>query len=142
MEEEIEDKNKPNSHLNLKTIMKKILLTFVALVAMSMSVCAQEGPKLWQGGPGKKYVDRSTLKERAMNYHFIINDKSSDVYLAKYKGRKCWYGGATGRDNMGYYDEAITYSEKAIIEKEGIATRDPYDPFSVSTGKKKKKNKK
>lgn len=121
--------------------MKKILLTLVALVAMSMSVCAQEGPTLWHGGPGKKYVDRSTLKERALNYHFIINDQSRDVYLAKYKGRKCWFGGATGKDNMGYYDEAITYSEKAIIEKEGIATRDPYDPFSVNTGKKKKKNK-
>jgi hypothetical protein len=142
MEEEIEDKNKPNSHLNLKTIMKKILLTFVALVAMSMSVCAQEGPTLWHGGPGKKYVDRSTLKERAMNYHFIINDKSSDVYLAKYKGGKCWFGGATGKDNMGYYDESITYSEKEIIEKEGIPTRSSYDPFNVSTGKKKKKNKK
>ena len=35
--------------------MKKLLLTLVALFAMSMSVCAQEGPKIWQGGPGKKY---------------------------------------------------------------------------------------
>ncbi len=122
--------------------MKKILLTFVALVAMSMSVCAQEGPKLWQGGPGKKHIDRSTLKERAMNYHFIINDQSRDVYLAKYKGRKCWFGGATGKDNMGYYDEAITYSEKAIIEKEGIATRGSSNPFDVNTGRKKKNKKK
>ena len=100
--------------------MKKLLLTLVALFAMSMSVCAQEGPKIWQGGPGKKYVDRSTLKKRALNYHFIINDKSSDVYLAKYKGKKCWY----------------------IIEKENIPTRSSSDPFNVDTGKKKKKDKK
>ena len=116
--------------------MKKLLLTLVALFAMSMSVCAQEGPKLWQGGPGKKYVDRSTLKERAMNYHFIINDKSSDVYLAKYKGKKCWYGGATGKDNLGLYDESITYSEKEIIKKEKIPTRSSDNPFNVDTKKK------
>ena len=119
--------------------MKKLLLTLMALVAMTMSAYAQEGPTHWRGGPGKKYVDRSTLKERALNYHFIINDKSSDVYLANYKGRKCWYGGATGRDNMGYYDESITYSEKEIIEKEGIPTRDSSNPFNVSSSKKKKK---
>ncbi len=116
--------------------MRKVLLTLVALFAMSMSVCAQEGPKLWQGGPGKKYVDRSTLKERAMNYHFIINDKSSDVYLAKYKGKKCWYGGATGKDNLGLYDESITYSEKEIIKKEKISTRSSDNPFNVDTKKK------
>ena len=109
--------------------MKKLLLTLVALFAMSMSVCAQEGPKIWQGGP-------------ALNYHFIINDKSSDVYLAKYKGKKCWFGGATGKDNMGYFDESITYSEKDIIEKENIPTRSSSDPFNVDTGKKKKKDKK
>ena len=116
--------------------MKKLLLTLVALFAMSMSVCAQEGPKIWQGGPGKKYVDRSTLKKRAMNYHFIINDKSSDVYLAKYKGKKCWYGGATGKDNLGLYDESITYSEKEIIKKEKIPTRSSDNPFNVDTKKK------
>lgn len=119
--------------------MRKVLLTLVALFAMSMSVCAQEGPKLWQGGPDKKYVDRSTLKERAMNYHFIINDKSSDVYLAKYKGKKCWYGGATGKDNLGLYDESITYSEKEIIKKEKIPTRSSDNPFNVDTKKKVKK---
>lgn len=119
--------------------MRKVLLTLVALFAMSMSVCAQEGPKLWQGGPGKKYVDRSTLKERAMNYHFIINDKSSDVYLAKYKGKKCWYGGATGKDNLGLYNESITYSEKEIIKKEKIPTRSSDNPFNVDTKKKVKK---
>lgn len=119
--------------------MTKVLLTLVALFAMSMSVCAQEGPKLWQGGPGKKYVDRSTLKQRAMNYHFIINDKSSDVYLAKYKGKKCWYGGATGKDNLGLYDESITYSEKEIIKKEKIPTRSSDNPFNVDTKKKVKK---
>ncbi len=122
--------------------MKKLFLTLVALLAMSMSVCAQEGPKIWQGGPSKKYVDRSTLKERALNYHFIINDKSSDIYLAKYKGKKCWFGGATGKDNMGYYDESITYSEKAIIEKEGIPTRNSSDPMNVDKKKKKDKKKK
>lgn len=116
--------------------MRKVLLTLVALFAMSMSVCAQEGPKLWQGGPGKKYVDHSTLKQRALNYHFIINDKSSDVYLAKYKGKKCWFGGATGKDNMGYFDESITYSEKEIIKKEKIPTRSSDNPFNVDTKKK------
>ena len=121
--------------------MKKLLLTLMALVAMAINANAQEGPTLWHGGPGKSYVDRSTLKERAMNYNFIINDKSSDIYLAKYKGKKCWYGGATGRDNMGYYDESITYSEKEIIEKEGIPTREPEDPYDGSYKKKKNKKK-
>ena len=122
--------------------MKKILLTLVALIAMTMSANAQDGPTYWRGGPDKKYVDRSTLEERAMNYHFIINDKSSDVYLANYNGRKCWFGGATGKDNMGYYDESITYSEKAIIEEEGIPTRSSNDRnTNNSSRKKKKKNK-
>ena len=87
--------------------MKKLLLTLVALFAMSMSVCAQEGPKIWQGGPGKKY-----------------------------KGKKCWYGGATGKDNLGLYDESITYSEKEIIKKEKIPTRSSDNPFNVDTKKK------
>lgn len=121
--------------------MRKLLMTLLACAAITLSAKAQEGPTIWHGGPGKKYVDRSTLKERALNYYFIINDKSSDVYLAKYKGKKCWFGGATGRDNMGYFDESITYSEKAIIESEGIPTRDPSNPFNVDTGKKKKKKK-
>ena len=72
----------------------------MAFAALSLSVNAQEGPRIWQGGPGKKYIDRATLDRRAKNYHFVINDQSSDVYLAKYKGKKCWFGGATGRDNL------------------------------------------
>ena len=92
-------------------------MTLVAFAALSLSVNAQEGPRIWQGGPGKKYIDRATLDRRAKNYHFVINDQSSDVYLAKYKGKKCWFGGATGRDNMGYYDEGITRSEEKILRE-------------------------
>lgn len=118
--------------------MKKILLTLAALVAMSMSVYAQKGQKIWQGGSGKKYIDRSTLNERAKNYHFVVNDKSSEIYLAKYNGKLCWFGGASGKDNMGYYDESITYSEKEIIEKENIPTRSKSDADFTSVKKKKK----
>jgi hypothetical protein len=97
--------------------MKKILLTLVACAAITLSANAQGGPRKWVGGPTKSYVDRSTLDKRAQQYHFIINDKSSDVYLSEKNGKKCWFGGAIGKDFMGWYDECITRSEKKILDK-------------------------
>lgn len=97
--------------------MKKILLVAVMFAAMTLSANAQGGPRHWVGGTGKSYVDRATLDRRAKQYHFIINDKSSDVYLSEKNGKKCWFGGATGKDFMGYYDECITSSEKKILDK-------------------------
>ena len=65
--------------------MKKILVTLVALVAMTLSVSAQGLQNIktwtWTGGHGKSYVDRSTLDRRANTYHSIINDKNSECSL-------------------------------------------------------------
>ena len=89
----------------------------VAFAAITLSANAQGGPKHWTGGPTKSYVDRATLDKRSKQYHFIINEKSSDVYLSTKNGKKCWFGGATGKDFMGYYDECITMSEKKILDQ-------------------------
>lgn len=97
--------------------MKKFLLTLVACATITLSASAQGGPRHWVGGTGKSYVDRATLDRRAKQYHFIINDQSRDVYLSEKNGKKCWFGGATGKDFMGYYDECITSSEKKILDK-------------------------
>ncbi len=102
--------------------MKKILVTLVALVAMTLSVSAQGLQNIntwtWTGGPGKSYVDRSTLDRRANTYHSIINDKNSDIKLCIRKdGKKAWYSFNGGVHFMAFYDEAITLSEKAILDK-------------------------
>ena len=58
--------------------MKRILLTIVAIAAITLSTAAQGLQDIqstsWYGGPSKSYVDRATLDERAQNYHFIINE--------------------------------------------------------------------
>ena len=102
--------------------MKKILVTLVALVAMTLSVSAQGLQNIktwtWSGGPGKSYVDRATLDRRSQSYHNIINDKSSDIKLCIRKdGKKAWYSFNGGVHFMAFYDEAITLSEKAILDK-------------------------
>ena len=102
--------------------MKKLLLTLMALVAMTMSANAQGMKDIntwtWTGGPGKSYVDRATLDNRANRYHFIINDANSDIRLCIRKdGKKAWYSFNGGVHFMGFYDESITKSEKKIIDK-------------------------
>ena len=62
--------------------MKRLLLTIVAIAAITLSAAAQGLQDIqstsWYGGPGKSYIDRSTLNTRAQRYNFIINDKNSD----------------------------------------------------------------
>lgn len=102
--------------------MKRFLLTIVAIAAFTLCASAQGLADIqsysWTGGPGKSYVDRSTLDRRAQNYHFIINDDSSDIKLCIRKdGKKAWYSFVGGVHFMAFYDEAITKSEKKIIDK-------------------------
>ena len=89
---------------------------------MTLSVSAQGLQNIktwtWTGGHGKSYVDRSTLDRRANTYHSIINDKNSDIKLCIRKdGKKAWYSFNGGVHFMAFYDEAITLSEKAILDK-------------------------
>ena len=93
------------------------------LVAITLSAAAQGLQDIqstsWYGGPGKSYIDRSTLNTRAQRYNFIINDKNSDIRLCIRKdGKKAWYSFNGGVHFMGYYDQSITQSEKKIIDKE------------------------
>ena len=103
--------------------MKRLLLTIVAIVAITLSAAAQGLQDIqstsWYGGPGKSYIDRSTLNTRAQNYHFIINEKNSDIRLCIRKdGKKAWYSFNGGVHFMGLYDQSITQSEKKIIDKD------------------------
>ena len=70
----------------------------------------------YRGGPNKGLIDLKTLDQRAKNYRAIINDKSSDVRVDKKNGRLAWFGGALGKDFMGYYDECITSTEKQFLD--------------------------
>ncbi len=104
--------------------MKRILLTIVAIAAITLSAAAQGLQDIqstsWYGGPGKSYVDRATLDSRAENYHFIINESNSDIHLCIRKdGRKAWYSFNGGVHFMGYYEESITNSEKKIRTQAG-----------------------
>ena len=95
----------------------------VAFAALTLSAAAQGLQDIqstsWYGGPGKSYIDRSTLNTRAQKYNFIINDKNSDIRLCIRKdGKKAWYSFNGGVHFMGYYDQSITQSEKKIIDKE------------------------
>lgn len=103
--------------------MKKTLFMLVAFVAITLSAAAQGLQDIqstsWYGGPGKSYIDRSTLNTRAQNYHFIINEKNSDIRLCIRKdGKKAWYSFNGGVHFMGLYDQSITQSEKKIIDKD------------------------
>ncbi|MDY6437501.1 MAG: hypothetical protein SPK85_00095 [Prevotella sp.] len=129
--------------------MKRILLTIVAIAAITLSAVAQGLQDIqstsWYGGPGKSYVDRATLDSRAENYHFIINESNSDIHLCIRKdGRKAWYSFNGGVHFMGYYEESITNSEKKILDKEnpGWNNRDNGSSSTYSSKKNKKKHKK
>ena len=129
--------------------MKRILLTIVAIAAITLSAAAQGLQDIqstsWYGGHGKSYVDRATLDSRAENYHFIINESNSDIHLCIRKdGRKAWYSFNGGVHFMGYYEESITNSEKKILDKEnpGWNNRDNDYSSTYSSKKNKKKHKK
>ena len=129
--------------------MKRILLTIVAIAAITLSTAAQGLQDIqstsWYGGHGKSYVDRATLDSRAENYHFIINESNSDIHLCIRKdGRKAWYSFNGGVHFMGYYEESITNSEKKILDKENPGWDNRNNDYSstYSSKKNKKKHKK
>ena len=126
--------------------MKRILLSIVAIAAITLSAAAQGLQDIqstsWYGGHGKSYVDRATLDSRAENYHFIINESNSDIHLCIRKdGRKAWYSFNGGVHFMGYYEESITNSEKKILDKENPGWNNR-DNNSNDKPRKKKKNRK
>ena len=121
--------------------MKRLLFAALLLAATTLGASAQGLADIntwsWTGGPGKSYVDRSTLDRRAQNYRSIINDANSDIKLCIRKdGKKAWYSFNGGVHFMAYYDEAITSSEKKIIDKKKKAkTTQKVTPTNVKTPK-------
>ena len=110
--------------------MKRILLTIVAIAAITLSAAAQGLQDIqstsWYGGPSKSYVDRAT----------------SDIHLCIRKdGRKAWYSFNGGVHFMGYYEESITNSEKKILDKENPGWNN-CDNNSNDKPRKKRKNRK
>ena len=126
--------------------MKRILLTIVAIAAITLSAAAQGLQDIqstsWYGGHGKSYVDRATLDSRAENCLFTVNDKNSDIRLCVRKdGRKAWYSFNGAVHFMGYYEESITNSEKIILDKENPGWNNR-DNNSNDKPRKKRKNRK
>ena len=121
--------------------MKRLLFAALLLAATTLGASAQGLADIntwsWTGGPGKSYVDRSTLDRRAQNYRSIINDANSDIKLCIRKdGKKAWYSFNGGVHFMAYYDEAINSSEKKIIDKKKKAkTTQKVTPTNVKTPK-------
>lgn len=127
--------------------MKRILLSIVALVAITLSTSAQGLADIktweWVGGPGKSYVDKATLDSRSENFNSIINDANSDIKLCirRKDDRKAWYSFNGGVHFMAFYDEAITESEKKLLDKENPGWNNR-DNNSNDKPRKKRKNRK
>lgn len=76
---------------------KKMLLTILALIAVSVGLHAQ------------------SLKERALIYKYVINDKAPGVHTTFKNGVKIWTN--SNGDNLGEYKYSITQSEKKQADK-------------------------
>ena len=77
--------------------MKKILFIFVVLMAFATSVNAQ------------------SLKQRALVYKYVVNDKAPGVHTTIKNGVKIWTN--SNGDNLGEYKYSITQSEKKEADK-------------------------
>ena len=125
--------------------MKRILLIIMAIAAITFSASAQGLADIksweWVGGPGKSYVDKATLDSRAENFNSIINDSNSDIKLCirRKDDRKAWYSFNGGVHFMAFYEEAITASEKKLLDKENPGWNNKGDNSANSSKKKKKK---
>jgi hypothetical protein len=99
-------------------LMKKILFIFVALMVFSTGVNAQ------------------SLKQRALVYKYVVNDKAPGVHTTIKNGVKIWTN--SNGDNLGEYEYSVTVSEK----KEADKIRKEFYNQVIEKSKARSKNKK
>ena len=98
--------------------MKKILLCVATLMAFATSVNAQ------------------SLKQRALVYKYVVNDKAPGVHTTIKNGVKIWTN--SNGDNLGEYKYSITQSEKKEADKIRAQAIDEISKKSLTKEARKK----
>ena len=98
--------------------MKKILFIFVVLMAFATSVNAP------------------SLKQRALVYKYVVNDKAPGVHTTIKNGVKIWTN--SNGDNLGEYKYSITQSEKKEADKIRAQAIDEISKKSLTKEARKK----
>ena len=98
--------------------MKKILFIFVVLMAFATSVNAQ------------------SLKQRALVYKYVVNDKAPGVHTTIKNGVKIWTN--SNGDNLGEYKYSVTVSEKKEADKIRAQAIDEISKKSLTKEARKK----
>ena len=98
--------------------MKKILFIFVVLMAFATSVNAQ------------------SLKQRALVYKYVVNDKAPGVHTTIKNGVTIWTN--SNGDNLGEYKYSITQSEKKEADKIRAQAIDEISKKSLTKEARKK----
>ena len=98
--------------------MKKIQFIFVVLMAFATSVNAQ------------------SLKQRALVYKYVVNDKAPGVHTTIKNGVKIWTN--SNGDNLGEYKYSITQSEKKEADKIRAQAIDEISKKSLTKEARKK----
>ena len=98
--------------------MKKILLCVATLMAFVAGVNAQ------------------SLKERALVYKYVVNDKAPGVHTTIKNGVKIWTN--SNGDNLGEYKYSITQSEKKEADKIRAQAIDEISKKSLTKEARKK----
>ena len=98
--------------------MKKILLCVATLMAFVAGVNAQ------------------SLKERALVYNYVVNDKAPGVHTTIKNGVKIWTN--SNGDNLGEYKYSITQSEKKEADKIRAQAIDEISKKSLTKEARKK----
>jgi len=98
--------------------MKKIRFIFVVLMAFATSVNAQ------------------SLKQRALVYKYVVNDKAPGVHTTIKNGVKIWTN--SNGDNLGEYKYSITQSEKKEADKIRAQAIDEISKKSLTKEARKK----
>lgn len=93
-------------------LMKKILLCVATLMAFVAGVNAQ------------------SLKERALVYKYVVNDKAPGVHTTIKNGVKIWTN--SNGDNLGEYKYSITQSEKKEADKIRVQAIDEISKKSLT----------
>ena len=98
--------------------MKKILLCVATLMAFVAGVNAQ------------------SLKERALVYKYVVNDKAPGVHTTIKNGVKIWTN--SNGDNLGEYKYSVTVSEKKEADKIRAQAIDEISKKSLTKEARKK----
>jgi len=98
--------------------MKKILLCVATLMAFVAGVNAQ------------------SLKQRALVYKYVVNDKAPGVHTTIKNGVKIWTN--SNGDNLGEYKYSITQSEKKEADKIRAQAIDEISKKSLTKEARKK----